>query len=60
MSWTSGEWRVEFADIVVFAVVGGARLDLSTLIARYELYKLERQRYWWEASARKQLSTGFV
>ena len=36
-------WRVEFADIV-------ARLDLSWLIARYELYKLEKQRYWWETS----------
>ena len=31
---------VKFADIVVF--VEGARLNLSTLIARYKLYKLER------------------
>jgi hypothetical protein len=35
---------------------GRARLDLSTLIARYELYKLERQRCGCEASGRKQLS----
>jgi len=43
-SWSwSWSWRVEFADIV-------ARLDLSWLIARYELYKLEKQRDWWEAS----------
>jgi len=34
---------VEGANIV-------ARLDLSWLIARYELYELEKQRYWWEAS----------
>jgi len=49
---------MKLADLVVF--VEGARLDLSTLIARFEVYKLERQRYRWEASAQKQLSTAFV
>ena len=47
---------MKFADLVVVFVVfvEGARLDLSTLIARYEVYKLERlrrssyrQRLWW-------------
>ena len=49
---SSGEWRVKFADLVV-VLVEGARPDLGTLIARYEVYKLERQRYRWEASAQK-------
>ena len=40
--------------------VEGTRLDLRTLIDRYEVYKLERQRYRWGASAQKQLSTVFV
>jgi len=35
---------MKFADLVV-VLVEGARLDLSTLIARYEVYTLERQRY---------------
>jgi len=43
---------VKFADLVV-VLVEGARLDLGMLIARYEVHKLERQRYWWEASAQK-------
>jgi len=51
---------VKFADLVVVVFVGGARLDLRTLIARYEVYKFERQRYRWEAIAQKQLSTAFV
>ena len=46
------EWRMKFADLVV-VLVEGARLDLGTLIARYEVHKLERQRYWWGASAQK-------
>jgi len=50
---------VKFADLVV-VLVEGARLDLGTLIARYEVYKLERQRYRWEASAQKQLSTALL
>jgi hypothetical protein len=38
--------EVECANIVVIMIVFGVRLDLSTLIvARYELYKLERQRF---------------
>ena len=57
---SSGESRVNFADVVVVVVVfvEGARLDLSTLIARFEVYKLDiggervrrssyRQRLWW-------------
>jgi len=52
---------VKFADVVVVVVfVGGARLDLRTLMARYEVYTLERQRYRWEASAQKQLSTALL
>ena len=56
---SSGEWRVKFADLVV-VFVEGARLDLSRLIARYEVYTLERQRYRWEASAQKQFSTALL
>ena len=52
------EWRVKFADLVV--LVEGARLDLGTLIARYEVYTLERPRYRWEASTQKQLSTALL
>jgi len=44
---------VKFADLVVVVFVKGARLDLSTLIARYEVYTLEGPRYRWEASAQK-------
>ena len=45
---------MKFADLLVKVVfVEGARLDLSTLIARYEVYKLERQRYRSGASVQK-------
>jgi len=57
---SSRESRVKFADLVevVVVFVEGARLDLRTLIVRFEVYKLDiggkrvrrssyRQRLWW-------------
>ena len=38
---SSGEWKVKFAGLVVVVFVEGARLDLSTMIARHKLLNLK-------------------
>jgi len=38
---SSGEWKVKFTDLVVVVFVEGARLDLSTMIARHKPLNLK-------------------